>query len=160
MNKPEDQLSTTTLGMQLNMERQQQLNLNTVLLGLPLPPKERYMKKLIFRVLLAIILHRKAGSGNEHSQTITPMQSGAEYSAKLPSNTITAAGRDCSCKNISGGTKEKPPNTTSSTQRECPCQHWHGHFTQDTTYTGCQDHFLGPPARDGSLEVNRSLSAG
>ena len=89
---------------------------------------EIYLKNL--RVLLAFILHRKARSGNGDSRTIGPMQSGVGPSSK----TTTATGKEWSCENRSGSTKEKPPKTTTSTPNGHTCQHRNGWPCQGASY--------------------------
>ena len=94
--------------------------------------KRQICQKTKFRAMWAIILHRKAGSGNEYSRTTTSIQvglvslEGLGSRNKHSSKTITTVVRGWSCKNRPGGAKQKTSKTTSSIQREHPCQYGHG----------------------------------
>ena len=135
-----------------------QLNLNTVLSGPPL-----LSRKLKFRVLWAIVFHMKVGSGNEHSRTTAPTQSGAGSQQgsgirnKQLSKTTTPTGRDWSQKDNPGGAKEKPHKTTSSMQRECPYMYWHRWLTLGAAYMAAKTIRQASSAGGGSLRSNRLL---
>ena len=115
------------------------------------------LEKPKLRIFQSSTLHRKAGSGNGHSKTITSKQSGAGYSNKPSSKTTRTAGGEWSSKNRWGGAKEKPPKITSSTQRECPCQNRHRWPTQGTSYVVAKTIFRASPARSPSLWADRPL---
>ena len=127
--KTRAQLSTMTLEMQPNRRDSSNSTLTWSFQGHHFLPERDMLEKITFRVLQAIILHRRKGSGNGYSRAITPMQSRAGYGIKLSSKTTTTAGRDWSFKNRSGGIKEKPSKTTPSIQKEHPCQYRHGWLT-------------------------------